>query len=176
MSNSIFDRLSRVRVRDILVPGYIARDGNLTKFKPFPVAVYLELEEGFIELATIRDEGRMTIEFVTAPKVPEALLDDDDEFCLDSRGLDVLTDSHDSLRFTQVRGVVRGASPSEAGEPGTEYDCLEFRFEDGWYLFADPGYPLGIRLGGEGAYDRLLELNAGRPTRLTPGRPFVWTP
>ncbi|MFD3637117.1 hypothetical protein [Streptomyces sp. NPDC058664] len=172
----MFDRMSHVRVRDILVPGYIDRDEGRPEFKPFPVSVYLELEEGFIELASVRDEGRMTVGFVAEPRVPEALLDDDDEFCLGSRGLDVFTDAYESLRVTRVRGVVPGASTSEAGEPGTEYDCLEFRFEDGWYLFVDPGYHFGIRLGGEGAYDRLSELNAGRPTSLAPGRPFVWTP
>ncbi|MFJ5141590.1 hypothetical protein [Streptomyces sp. NPDC088707] len=176
MSNSLFDRMVRGPVRDVLVPGYIDRDREHPLFKPFPVSVFLELEDGFVELATVQDEGRMTVEFVTEPGIPEALLDDEDEFCFDSRGLDVLTDAHDSLRVTRIRGVLPGASVSVAGDPGTEYECLEFRFEDGGCLFADPGYPLGIRLGGEGAYDRLMELNAGRPTGPEPGRPFVWAP
>ncbi|MFH9741510.1 hypothetical protein ACH4MA_27965 [Streptomyces roseolus] len=176
MSDSLFDRLGRARVRDVLVPGYIDRDAERPVFKPFPVSVHLELEDGFAELATVRDEGRMTLGFVDEPGVPEALLDDEDEFCLDSRGLDVLSEGYDALRVTRIRGVVPAGSPSGAGEPGTQYECLEFCFEDTSYLFVDPGHSLGIRLGGEGAYDRLMALNAGRPTGLAPGRPFVWTP
>ncbi|MEU3398767.1 hypothetical protein [Streptomyces filamentosus] len=176
MRDSVFDRLGRARVQDVLVPGYVDRDGKRPVFRPFPASVFLELADGFVELVTVPDEGRMTVRFVAEPCIPEALLDEEEEFALDSRGLDVLTDAHSSLRVTRIRGVVPADSSTGAGEPDTAYECLEFRFEDGWYLFADPGYPLGIRIGGEGAYDRLLELNAGRPTALEPGTPFVWTP
>ncbi|MCX4856875.1 hypothetical protein OG426_37500 [Streptomyces canus] len=166
---TLFDQLRQARAWDIQIPGYIDRDGSRPRFVPFPESVYVALEGGYLQLKSVGDEGRMTMHMVAEPVVPAALVDDEDEFAVGSNGLTYLADAHSEFRITRIRGV---RNPD--GGTAAQYHCLEFQFEKSWYLFVDPGYHFGIRLQGEGAYERWLSMYGVRPPDA--GEGFVWTP
>ncbi|MFG2556817.1 hypothetical protein [Streptomyces sp. NPDC048581] len=167
----LFDQLRQARVGDIRVPGYIDRDDGSPRFVPFPDSVYLALDGGYLQLKTVGDEGRMTLHLVSEPAVPPALVDDDDEFAMGSFGLTYLADSHSEFRITRIRGIRK--LDEEFAE---QYHCLEFQLEKSWYLFVDPGYHFGIRLQGEGAYERWLASDGARLRDGGAWESFVWTP
>jgi len=168
---ALYDQLRQARVWDIQIPGYIDRDGNCPRFVPFPESVYVVLEGGYLQLKSLGEEGRMTMHLVSDPIVPTALVDDEDEFAMGSYGQTYLADSHSEFRITRIRGVRNSDE-----EFAMQYNCLEFQFENAWHLFVDPGYHFGIRIQGEGSYDRWLSSDGARLTSTGAHESFLWTP
>ncbi|MFJ1704203.1 hypothetical protein [Kitasatospora sp. NPDC088346] len=137
---------------DVQVPGFIDRDGRHPQFVPLSAAVYVALSEGFLRLDSVAGRSQLAVRRVDDVEVPEALLDEDEEFSLASFGEPFLADAHRGFRITRIRWVTDPGSDAAAGV----VRCAEFEFEDAWPVFADPGWHFGIRLEGVGAFDRWL--------------------
>ncbi|MGW6741147.1 hypothetical protein ACWGDX_10460 [Streptomyces sp. NPDC055025] len=138
-------------VRDVLVPGWIDRDGAVAEFRPQPVAVWLRLDEGLL-----RFESLGQFERLGCARVPSVGWDDigtlaeaEDEVIVASYGEQLFGDGRDELRCLRVR--VHSA-------PGVECRCLALDFEGGRTLFLDPTWTFGIRIGDEADERRWTEL------------------
>ena len=156
---------------DVHVPGYLERDENPPRFCAVPRAVYVELEEGFLQIDEVEDQGQLKIGLVAAFGRPEALKDIDDEFVLASYGQPFLAEAYPKFRITGARYIANDGSDPSSGV----VRCIEFIFENSLPVFMDPMYYFGIRLGGAGAYERWLAADQRNPGPFGPPREFIWS-
>jgi hypothetical protein len=136
-------------VLDVLVPGWVDRDGEYPEFRPQPVVVLLRLDSGFLRLESVGQFDQLKLEHVIADiGDPSGLLpfeaEDGDEVILASYGETLFGDGRDRLRCVGLRYVADDASDPAAGV----VKCAEFAFDGGARLFADPTWTFGIRLVG----------------------------
>ncbi|MCX5404988.1 hypothetical protein OHA37_13970 [Streptomyces sp. NBC_00335] len=156
---AVFGPLRDAGVRDVLLPGFIDRDGPLPLVRPLGSTVYLALADGgHIRLDAVRGEGQLTLSRTDAPRCPPEH-EDDDEFAVVPYGPHFLGDDSDIHAVTRVRYVLDGAG---ARLPGA-FRCAELSFQYGGRLFLDPMYYWGIRLQGAGAYEQWLAHHRDRP-------------
>jgi hypothetical protein len=141
------------RVRDVLVPGWIDRDGDVPEFRPQPLVVWLRLDSGLL-----RFEAAGQYDWLDATRVPRAGWDDiellaqaEDEVVLASYGEQLFGDGRDALTCTQLRAYV----------VADHCKCLALDFEGGHTLFLDPTWTFGIRVGNAADEQRWQELYAG---------------
>jgi hypothetical protein len=169
---SLFGLLGEARAWDVHIPGFIDRDERIPRFAPMPETVYIALDNGYLSLESIPDEGQLALRLVSEPKMPEALEGEDEEFSLGSYGQSFLQDPPSPRPLTRVRAVVDGGSdPSRS-----VVRCVEFTFGDSLVLFADPAYHFGVRLEGAGAYERWMADNRATAGSSGPPREVIWTP
>ncbi|MGS2590121.1 hypothetical protein [Streptomyces hebeiensis] len=183
------------RVRDVLVPGWVDRDGDVPEFRPQPVAVWLRLDEGVLRFASAGRSAGLTAARAAAVDWSdlELLVDAEDEVIVASYGEQLFGDGREELVCTRLRvhpGDGTGTSPgtkTRAGEgtpPGAETSavagtpygpaecgCLALDFEGGHTLFLDPTWTFGIRLGNGADERRRLELYGGGPAPLVTAFP-----
>ncbi|MEU3501430.1 hypothetical protein ABZ726_11850 [Streptomyces hundungensis] len=166
-----FDALVDVRAWDIRLPGFIDRDGPIPCFTPMASSVYIVLTDGLLRLQG-DENGQLTIRLVGEPEFPSSLEGEEEEFSLASHGQQFLAEAHSSFRITRIRCVVSNDAESEKGEMA----CIEFEFEENWRVFADPGYFFGIRLEGEGGYERWLHHHQSDLKPEGPLQEIIWSP
>jgi hypothetical protein len=165
----LFGLLEKVRAWDIQIPGFIDRDERIPRFTPMSQAVYIALEDGYLCLEAVADEGQLSLRLLPEPQMPEALEGEDEEFSLGSYGQIFLQDPPSPRSLTRVRIAINdGSDPSRS-----VVRCVEFTFGGSLVLFADPAYHFGIRLQGVGAYERWRSENSETTGRSGPLRELV---
>ncbi|MFJ1745349.1 hypothetical protein ACIOJD_03785 [Streptomyces sp. NPDC088116] len=139
---TVEEALREHHVRDVLVPGWIDRDGDVPEFRPQPMAVWLRLDDGLLRFESIGQSDRLGSARVRAVDWDdiELLADAEDEVIVASYGEQLFGDGRDKLRCTRIR-----AYPAGEGERR----CLALDFEGGHTLFLDPTWTFGIRIGNE---------------------------
>jgi hypothetical protein len=165
----LFASLRSVRAWDVLLPGFIDRDGRHPRFTPLADSAYVVLEEGFLRLDSVGNHGQLALRLVSEVDIPKFLADEDEEFSLGSVGHLFFADAHPSFRITRIRCATNG----ESDLANLTVRCAEFEFENAWPIFADPGWHFGVRLGASGAYERWIADHRESEPSL---QEFSWTP
>ncbi|PVE12051.1 hypothetical protein [Streptomyces scopuliridis] len=153
-------------VRDVLVPGWIDRDGDVPEFRPQPMVVWLRLDDGFLRFESAGQYDRLASARVPAVSWADigVLADAEDEVIVASYGEQLFGDGRSEWRCTRIRVYPGG---------GAECRCLALDFEGGHTLFLDPTWTFGIRLGNEAQEKCWVELYGdgacGVETTLVPG-------
>lgn len=142
------DVLRRRRVTDVLVPGRIDRDETISRFAPQPLVVFVQLDDGALRLESVGGYGQLEIQVVDRVTLGgvdlfAAIEEEGDELALASQGEQLFGDSWDRLRCTAVRAFTDAASKPEDGV----VKCLALELESRYWLFFDPTWPFGIRIG-----------------------------
>ncbi|WP_406455220.1 hypothetical protein OH768_19180 [Streptomyces sp. NBC_01622] len=142
------DVLRRRRVTDVLVPGRIDRDETMSRFVPQPLVVFVLLDDGALRLESVGGYGQLEVRVVDRVTLAgvdlfAAIEEEGDELALASQGEQLFGDSWDRLRCTAVRPFTDAGSNPEAGV----VKCLALELESRYWLFFDPTWPFGIRVG-----------------------------
>jgi hypothetical protein len=138
-------------VTDVLVPGRIDQDetvGGIPRFVPQPLVVFVELDVGALRLESAGQYGRLDVDVVDTVSLAgvelfDALAEEGDELALSSQGEQLFGDGWTRLRCTTVRPYWRPG-------PGADEEvltCLALELEARHWLFADPTWPFGIKIG-----------------------------
>jgi hypothetical protein len=136
-------------VTDVLVAGYIERDGALPLFKPATVVVFVVLDEGVLRLETLSDEAQLTARVVDAVSLDgiEFFRDFEeetgDEPALASYSEQLLGDGWNRLRCTATRAFTDSRSSPETGV----LKALGLELGSRYWLFFDPVCFFGMRIG-----------------------------
>ncbi|MET7680321.1 hypothetical protein [Streptomyces sp. NPDC005423] len=149
----IEDALRDRYVTDVLVPGRIDQDetvAGIARFVPQPLVVFVELDEGALRLESAGQYGRLDAELVDAVSLAgvdlfEAIAEEGDELALSSQGEQLFGDGWTRLRCTTVRPYPRPGAGLGPGD--SALTCLALELESRHWLFFDPGWPFGIRIG-----------------------------
>ncbi|WP_059010307.1 hypothetical protein [Streptomyces specialis] len=159
--DALFDSLTERRVTGVDIPGYLDREHGHPVFCPWSWSACLRMDSGFLRLDSTGSGGQLALAVVDKVEVPEPLLEGDEEFATTDYG-------HLFLAEATPRRIVRVRYATNAESvPGLTVRCAEFTFEPHAVLFADPMWTFGIRLSGEGAYDRWVA-----ETRENPELPY----
>ncbi|MFF3400549.1 hypothetical protein ACFYW6_18735 [Streptomyces sp. NPDC002659] len=141
------------QVYDVLVPGWIDRDGDVPEFRPQPLVVWLRLDSGLLRLRSAGQYDRLAV-----ARVPQVGWDDvdllaeaEDEVVVASYGEQLFGDGRDTVRCVRLR----------AYQVADHLKCLALDFEGRHTLFFDPTWTFGIRIGNVADEQRWRELYAG---------------
>lgn len=154
------------RVTDVLVPGRIDRDDEITRFTPQPLVVFVVLDEGALRLESVGQYDRLDVRYVDTVTLDgvelfEAVKEEGDEVALASFCEQLFGDGWDRLRCTSVRRFTDiGVQPNQ-GEDKSEYKgeeqeqekeegelkCLALQLESHFWVFFDPTWTFGIKIG-----------------------------
>ncbi|MGW3100828.1 hypothetical protein [Streptomyces sp. NPDC001100] len=140
--------LRRRCVTDVLVPGRIDRDETMSRFVPQPLVVFVLLDDGALRLESVGGYGQLEVRVVDRVTLGgvdlyAAIEEEGDELALASQGEQLFGDSWDRLRCTAVRPFTdAGSNPGEG-----VVKCLALELESRYWLFFDPTWPFGIRIG-----------------------------
>ncbi|MEU6255541.1 hypothetical protein [Streptomyces sp. NPDC047043] len=137
-------------VTDVLVPGRIDRDGTIPWFAPQPLVVFVLLDEGALRLESVGGYGCLEVRVVDSVTLDGVELFADIEeagdelaLALASQGEQLFGDSWERLRCTTVRPFTgAGSNPAEG-----VLKCLALELESRYWLFFDPTWTFGIRIG-----------------------------
>lgn len=135
-------------VTDVLVPGRIDRDDRIPRFAPQPLVVFVVLDEGALRLQSVGGHGQLEVRVVKSIALDgvelfAAIEGEGDELVLASQGEQLFGDSWDRLRCTTVRPFMDKASKPDEGV----IKCLAVELEARYWLFFDPTWSFGIRIG-----------------------------
>ncbi|MCX4883310.1 MULTISPECIES: hypothetical protein [unclassified Streptomyces] len=142
------DVLRQRYVTDVLVPGRIDRDGAVPRFAPQPLVVFVVLDEGALRLESVDGYGRLEVRVVDSVALDGVELfadieEEGDELALASQGEQLFGDSWDRLRCSTIRPFMdSGSKPGEG-----VVRCLALELESRYWLFFDPTWSFGIRIG-----------------------------
>lgn len=140
--------LRRRYVTDVLVPGRIDREERITRFAPQPLIVFVVLDVGALRLESVGGNGQLAVRVVESVSLDglelfAAIEEEGDELALASHGEQLFGDSWDRLRCTTVHPFTDTASKPDEGV----IKCLAIELESRYWLFFDPTWPFGIRIG-----------------------------
>ncbi|GAA3696348.1 hypothetical protein GCM10022224_072450 [Nonomuraea antimicrobica] len=149
--NQIEDVLRRHHVTDVLVPGLIDRDeGPFPMFRPQPLVVHVVLgDEQALRLESVGQNDQLTVRVVDSislegveffERVEE---ETDDEIAQASWGEQLFGDGWSQLRCTVARPYTDGGSNAAEGV----IKCLALELESRYWLFFDPTWTFGIKIG-----------------------------
>ncbi|MEV0635298.1 hypothetical protein AB0I77_10100 [Streptomyces sp. NPDC050619] len=138
-------------VTDVLVAGYIERDGGLPQFKPAPVVVFVLLNGGkeALRLEADDQEAQLAVSIVENVTLKGVRLFDlfeeetGDEPALASLSDQLLGDGWTQLRCTATRAFTDARSSPESGV----LKSLALELDSRHWLFFDPTWVFGIRIG-----------------------------
>ncbi|MFJ9901369.1 hypothetical protein ACIRVK_00425 [Streptomyces sp. NPDC101152] len=135
-------------VTDVLIPGRIDRDERVPRFAPQPVVVFVVLDEGALRLESVGGYGQLEVRLVRSVTLDDvelfaAIEEEGDELALASQGEQLFGDSWDRLRCTTVRPFTDPASKPDEGV----VKCLAVELESRYWLFFDPTWTFGIKIG-----------------------------
>lgn len=144
------DVLRRRYVTEVLVPGWIDRDEEpVPVFRPQPLVVHVLLDEGALRLESVGQYDQLAARVVDSVSLGGVELferveeETDDEIAHVSWGEQLFGDGWDRLRCTAVRPFTDTRSkPDEA-----VIKCLGLELESRYWLFFDPTWTFGIRIG-----------------------------
>jgi hypothetical protein len=142
------DVLRQRYVTDVLVPGRIDRDETIPRFAPQPLVVFLLLDEGALRLESVGGYGQLEVRVVDSVTLDGVELfadieEEGDELALASQGEQLFGDSWDRLLCTTVRPFTDAGSKPDEGV----VKCLALELESRYWLFFDPTWTFGIRIG-----------------------------
>ncbi len=149
---SLFTSLVAVEVSDVLAQGFIERDSTPPKFVPLARVWYLELDDGFLRLESVRDEVQLVMRRVSEIEPPKELDAEDEEFALASHGALFFDTAGPALPITKIRYVTNERSDLEKGV----LRYVEFELLNSQRIVFDPKWHYGIRPGPTGMYERLV--------------------
>ena len=135
-------------VTDVLVPGRIDRDETIPRFAPQPLVVFVLLDDGALRMESVGGYGQLEVRVVDSVTLGGVELfavieEDGDELALASQGEQLFGDGWQRLRCTTVRPFMDTGSKPEEGW----VKCLGLELESRYWLFFDPTWPFGIRIG-----------------------------
>ncbi|MEU1268164.1 hypothetical protein [Streptomyces sp. NPDC005799] len=135
-------------VTDVLVPGRIDREERIPRFAPQPLVVFVVLDVGALRLESVGGHGQLGVRVVESVALDglelfAAIEEEGDELALASHGEQLFGDSWDRLRCTTVHPFTDTASKPDEGV----IKCLAIELESRYWLFFDPTWPFGIRIG-----------------------------
>lgn len=144
------DVLRRRHVTDVLVPGWIEREeGQVPEFRPQPLVVHVLLDEGALRLESVGRYDQLAVRVVDSVTVDGVELfervkeETEDEIAFASWGEQLFGDGWSRLRCTTVRPFTdAGSNPEES-----LVKCLALELESRYWLFFDPTWTFGIRIG-----------------------------
>lgn len=144
------DVLRRRYVTDILVSGLIDRDEEpIPVFRPQPLVVHVVLDDGALRLESVGQYDQLAVRVVDSVSLDGVELfehikeETDDEVAHASWGEQLFGDGWTRLRCTTVRPYTdAGSNPAES-----ILKCLALELESRYWLFFDPTWPFGIRIG-----------------------------
>jgi len=144
------DVLRQRYVTDVLIPGWIERDEEpVPMFRPQPVVVHVLLDEGALRLESVGQYDQLAVRVVDSVTVDGVELfervkeETEDEIAFASHGEQLFGDSWSRLRCTTVRPYTdAGSNPAEG-----VIKCLALELESRYWLFFDPTWTFGIRIG-----------------------------
>jgi hypothetical protein len=144
------DILRRRHVTDVLVPGLIDRDEEpVPVFRPQPLVVHVLLDEGALRLEAVGQYDQLAVRVVESvslggvgffERVEE---ETDDEIAYASWGEQLFGDGWSRLRCTTVLPYTDARSDPAEGI----LKCLALELESRYWLFFDPTWTFGIRIG-----------------------------
>ncbi|MFD5319614.1 hypothetical protein [Streptomyces sp. NPDC127098] len=158
-----FASLADREVTGIVAPGSLDRDAGHPRFAPWGLTVYFALDVGFLRLESTGGRGQLALELVPEVAVPTEIETEDDEFAVTHYD-HLLLGEDEPRRLVRVRYATNPESDPERGT----VRCAEFVLAPRTVIFADPMWTFGVRLSGEGAYDRWLA-----EVRESPEPPFL---
>lgn len=140
VASGISEHLTGRRLRDVLIPGRIDQDFEFPEFRPQPLALWLQLDQGLVRLTS---EGQYDHIAIRLDKVAdwsdiELLAEADDEIALASWMEQLFGDGWEELTWITVRGY-------ETTDGTTSTMAIDF--EGGHTLFLDPTWTFGFRIG-----------------------------
>jgi hypothetical protein len=136
------------RVTDVLVPGHIDRDDRFPRFAPLPLVVFVQLDEGALRLESAGQYAYLDARLVDGPTLTGVPFltdfeEEGDETAFASLGDQLWGDGWTGPRCTDVR-LLRAARPT--ADPA-HVTCLALQLEDRFWLFFDPTWTFGIKVG-----------------------------
>ena len=151
------EALREQRVTDVLVPGRIDRDDAITRFTPQPLVVFVVLDEGALRLESVGQYDHLDIRYVDTVTLDgvelfEDVKEEGDEVALASLCEQLFGDGWDRLRCTSVRRFTETGVQEEPKEG--ELKCLALELESHFWVFFDPTWTFGIRIGNADAMRR----------------------
>ncbi|MFR0357962.1 hypothetical protein [Streptomyces sediminimaris] len=148
--NHVEDILRRRHVTDVLVPGLLDRDEvPVPVFRPQPLVVHVVLDEGVLRLESVGQYDQLAVRVVESVSLggveffESAQEETDDEVAHASWGEQLFGDGWSKLRCTAVRPYTDGGSRPVDGT----LKCLALELESRYWLFFDPTWAFGIRIG-----------------------------
>ncbi|MEU6535306.1 hypothetical protein [Streptomyces sp. NPDC047000] len=150
------EALREQRVTDVLVPGRIDRDDAITRFTPQPLVVFVVLDEGALRLESAGRYDHLDVRYVDTVTLDgvelfEDVKEEGDEVALASLCEQLFGDGWDRLRCTSVRRFTdTGVQPDPgegAGHGEDELKCLALQLEYHFWVFFNPTWTFGIRIG-----------------------------
>ncbi|MCH5672922.1 hypothetical protein [Streptomyces gilvus] len=146
--NRVEQILRQRHVTDVLVPGRIDREERIPRFSPQPLVVFVALAEGALRLESVGGHGQLKVREVDSVELGgvelfAAIEAEGDELALASQGEQLFGDSWDRLRCTTVRPYTDTQSKPDEGV----IKCLAVELESRYWIFFDPTWPFGIRIG-----------------------------
>ncbi|MGW1889687.1 hypothetical protein ACWCP6_05400 [Streptomyces sp. NPDC002004] len=155
---------------DVVVPGWVDRDDAIPQFRPQPIVVYLLLDEGVLKLASVGQYDQLAVSHEDSIRLDGIDLFDDaeDEVIVSSCGEQIFGDGWDGLRCTGIRYF------SDAGSSLVEgvVKCLGIELESRYWIFFDPTWAFGIKIGNGEDLRRWKQENTKAPSSVTE---HVWT-
>lgn len=153
-------------VTDVLVPGRIDRDEAIPRFAPQPLVVFVLLDEGALRLESVGGYGHLEVRVVDSVVLDGVELfadieEEGDELALASQGEQLFGDSWQRLRCSTIRPFTdSGSNPAEG-----VLKCLALELEFRYWLFFDPTWTFGIRIGNAEDMRRWEQENQYREER-----------
>jgi hypothetical protein len=144
----VLHAISGSPVWDVHLPGYLDHESGTPRATPMSATAYLELENGFLRLAAVGNQGGLELSLAPGALAP-ADLDQDDEFVLISIGGLLFDVGGGPPEIARIRYAMNGESDAARGI----VRCAEFQLARQAALFFDPGWIPGIRLSTAGGYE-----------------------
>lgn len=135
--------LRGARIANVMLTGFVDRSETPLQFYALPQIVYFDLGSWLLEVATIGDSGRASLEVVPTIR-HRADLDNDMEPAVSSIRQQVLHDPDGT-------NLIRALRLWDLREISGQISCAALRVElvNGQCIFVDPSNYFGIRIGGE---------------------------
>ena len=140
--NELKSTLHGTSITDVLLTGFLDESESPVRFCALLQAVYFELGCSLLQIATIGDSARASLQIVSVPQ-GSTDLDDDMVPAVASIRHQILQDPDSS---NAIRSVRLWNVQQEAGQVSCSATCMELC--NGQNIFVDPSNYFGIRIGG----------------------------
>ena len=135
--------LCDARVEDFLLQGYVVEEEGTLRFRPMLDAIFLKLEGRLIRMESTEQYSAVELSEVQTV-APTFEVDPDTQFCVSSAGELLLLNPMGDNRIECVEGY----GWRRVGEID-QFDAIGLRLYSGQYLFFDPSFLFGMKVGGE---------------------------
>jgi len=154
--------LCDARLEDLLLQGFVGEEDGGLRFRPMLGAMFLKVDGRLIKLEST--EQYSALEISEVPAVAASFeVDPDTRFCVSSAAELILLNSMGDNRIECVETYGRRKSGAV-----DQFDAVGLRLYAGQYLFFDPSFLFGIKVGGERQREYWLRniINAASPWQV----------